>query len=322
MKSKMWLFLGLLGTLALVGAACGGQQGGSGGGGGGGGGGANLSGTIQIDGSSTVQPFAQAAAELFQEENPNVRITVGGAGTGDGFERFCKGETEISDASRAIEPEEEEACKKENIETEQVPVANDGLAIVTNKETMIDCLTVDQVKDLFGPDAKAKSFKEVDPKLPATPAKFFTPGEESGTFVFFTEELLETDAEQRTEGVQTSADDNQLVTGVSGTPGGIGYFGYSFFIENEDTIKALEVDGGEGCVAPSVETGQDGSYMPLSRPLFIYPTAAVFEDETKQAFLDYYVANVNTVAETLGFIPLTEEQLTASEEAVAALESK
>ena len=314
MKSKMWLFLGLLGTLALVGAACGGQQGGSGGGGGGGGG--NLSGTIQIDGSSTVQPFAQAAAELFQEENPNVRITVGGAGTGDGFERFCKGETEISDASRPIEAEEEEACKKENIETEQVPVANDGLAIVTNKETMIDCLTVDQVKDLFGPDATAKSFKEVDPKLPATPAKFFTPGEESGTFDFFTEELLETDAEQRTEGVQTSADDNQLVTGISGTPGGIGYFGYSFFTENQDKLNAVAVDGGEGCVRPSPETVQNGSYKPLGRQIFMYPSKKALQRPEVKEFMNFTVENAPRIAEAAKIIPLTGEQISESQKAL------
>ena len=316
MKSKMWLFLGLLGTLALVGAACGGQQGGSGGGGGGGGGGGNLSGTIQIDGSSTVQPFAQAAAELFQEENPNVRITVGGAGTGDGFERFCKGETEISDASRPIEAEEEEACKKENIEPEQVPVANDGLAIVTNKETMIDCLTVDQVKDLFGPDAKAKSFKEVDPKLPATPAKFFTPGEESGTFDFFTEELLETDAEQRTEGVQTSADDNQLVTGISGTPGGIGYFGYSFFTENQDKLNAVAVDGGEGCVRPSPETVQNGSYKPLGRQIFMYPSKKALQRPEVKEFMNFTVENAPRIAEAAKIIPLTGEQISESQKAL------
>lgn len=316
MKSKMWLFLGLLGTLALVGAACGGQQGGSGGGGGGGGGGGNLSGTIQIDGSSTVQPFAQAAAELFQEENPNVRITVGGAGTGDGFERFCKGETEISDASRPIEAEEEEACKKENIEPEQVPVANDGLAIVTNKETMIDCLTVDQVKDLFGPDAKAKSFKDVDPKLPATPAKFFTPGEESGTFDFFTEELLETDAEQRTEGVQTSADDNQLVTGISGTPGGIGYFGYSFFTENQDKLNAVAVDGGEGCVRPSPETVQNGSYKPLGRQIFMYPSKKALQRPEVKEFMNFTVENAPRIAEAAKIIPLTGEQISESQKAL------
>jgi phosphate transport system substrate-binding protein len=307
-KSKMWLFLGFVSALALGGAGCGGQQGGGGGG--------NLSGTIQIDGSSTVQPFAQAAAELFQEENPNVRITVGGAGTGDGFERFCKGETEISDASRPIEAEEEELCKKEGIEPKQVTVANDGLAVVTSKQTSIDCLTVDQVKELFGPDAKAKNFKEVDPKLPDAPATFFTPGEESGTFDFFTEELLETDAEQRTEGVQTSADDNQLVTGISGSPGGIGYFGFSFFTENQDKLNAVAIDNGDGCVQPSVETVQNETYKPLGRQLFMYPSNKALERPEVKEFMNFTVENAPRIAEAAKIIPLTDEQVAESQKAL------
>jgi phosphate transport system substrate-binding protein len=192
-------------------------------------------------------------------------------------------------------------------------VANDGLAIVTNKETMIDCLTVDQVKDLFGPDATAKSFKEVDPKLPATPAKFFTPGEESGTFDFFTEELLETDAEQRTEGVQTSADDNQLVTGISGTPGGIGYFGYSFFTENEDKLNAVAVDGGEGCVRPSTETVQNGSYKPLGRQIFMYPSKKALQRPEVKEFMNFTIGNAPRIAEAAKIIPLTGEQVSKSQ---------
>jgi phosphate transport system substrate-binding protein len=314
-KSKMWLFLGLASALALVGAACGGQQGGGGGGGGGG----DLSGTIQVDGSSTVQPFAQAAAELFQEENPNVRITVGGAGTGDGFERFCRGETEISDASRAIEAEEQEACEKENIETEQVPVANDGIAVVTNKDTTIDCMTVDQLKDLFGPDAKAKTYKEIDPRFPDKQAKFFTPGEESGTFDFFTEEALETDAEQRTQGVQTSADDNQLVTGVAGTPGAIGYFGFEFYTQNQDKLNLVAIDGGEGCVKPSVETIQNGTYKPLGRQIFMYPSKQAMQRPEVKEFMNFTVENAPRIAEASKIVPLTQEQVSEAQKAVEQL---
>ncbi len=319
MKSKMWLFLGLLAPLALVGTACGGQEGGSGGGGGGGGGGGDLSGTIQIDGSSTVQPFAQAAAELFQEENPNVRMTVGGAGTGDGFERFCRGETEISDASRPIEPEEEEACQEENIETEQVPVANDGIAVVTNKQLQIDCMTTDELKDLFGPDADAANYSDVNPEFPDTEASLFTPGEESGTFDFFTEEGLETDAEQRTEGVQTSADDNQLVTGVSGTPGGIGYFGYSFFTENEDKLNAVAIDGGEGCVRPNTETIQNGTYKPLGRQIFMYPSKEAMQRPEVREFMNFTIENSPRIAEAAAIVPLTGEQIGESQGALQSV---
>ena len=308
-KPKIWLFLGLAGALALVPAACGGGGGGAG----------NLSGTIQVDGSSTVQPFAQAAAELFQEENPEVRITVGGAGTGDGFERFCRGETEISDASRAIEAEEQETCEKRNIETEQVPVANDGIAVVTNKQLRIDCLTVDELKDLFGPDADAKSFRDVNPELPAQQASFFTPGEESGTFDFFTEAALETDAEQRTEGVQTSADDNQLVTGVSGTPGGIGYFGFSFFQENQQKLNAVAIDGGDGCVRPSTETIQNGTYKPLGRQVFMYPSRQAMQRPEVAEFMRFTTANAPRIAEAAQMIPLTAEQVAEARRAVQKL---
>ena len=312
MKPTMWLFLGLAGALALVGAACGG-------GGGGGGGGGDLSGTIQVDGSSTVQPFAQAAAELFQEENPDVRSTVGGAGTGDGFERFCRGETQVADASRPIEAEEQEACEKANIETEQVPVANDGIAVVTNKQLQIDCLTVDELKSLLGPDADAKSFRDVNPKFPAQQASFFTPGEESGTFDFFTEEALETDAEQRAEGVQTSADDNQLVTGVSGTPGGIGYFGFSFFEQNRNKLNAVAIDGGDGCVQPSLETIQNGTYKPLGRQIFMYPSKQAMQRPEVAEFMRFTAENAPRIAEAAQIVPLTGEQASEAQKAVQTL---
>jgi phosphate transport system substrate-binding protein len=307
-NATKWLSLGMASALAVAGTACGSQAGGSGGGGGG-----DLSGTIQIDGSSTVQPFAQAAAELFQEENPNVRITVGGAGTGDGFERFCRGETEISDASRPIEAEEKDACDKERVETEAVQVANDGVAVVTNKDVAIDCMQVDQLKELFGPDADARSFREVDPQFPAKPARFFTPGEESGTFDFFTEEVNGEEGAQRQEDVQTSADDNQLVTGIAGTPGGIGYFGYEFFTQNQSRLNAVAVDGGDGCVRPSPQTIQDGSYKPLSRPIFMYPSKKAMERPEVAEFMRFTVAEAPRIAEAAKIVPLTGEQVSESE---------
>ena len=304
MKPKTWLFLGLAGALALVGAACGG---------GGGGGGGDLSGTIQVDGSSTVQPFAQAAAELFQEENPGVRITVGGAGTGDGFERFCRGETEISDASRPIEAEEKKPCKEGGVQPKEVHVANDGIAVVTSKQLQVDCMTTDQLKDLFGPDADAKTLKDVDPKFPDTPVTLFAPGEESGTFDFFTEEINGEEGAQRTEGVQTSADDNQLVTGVSGSPGGLGYFGFSFFDQNQDKLNAVAVDGGSGCVKPSLETIQNETYKPLSRPIFMYPSEKALQRPEVREFMSFTVDNAPRIAEASKIVPLTPEQVSRSQ---------
>ena len=308
MNATKWLSLGMASALAVAGTACGGQPGGSSGGDGG-----DLSGTIQIDGSSTVQPFAQAAAELFQEENPNVRITVGGAGTGDGFERFCRGETEISDASRPIEAEEKEACDKEGVETKAVQVANDGVAVVTNKDVAIGCMQVDQLKELFGPDADAKSFGDIDPQFPNKPARFFTPGEESGTFDFFTEEVNGEEGAQRQEGVQTSADDNQLVTGIAGTPGGIGYFGYEFFTQNQNRLNAVAIDGGDGCVRPSPATIQEGSYKPLSRPIFMYPSKKAMERAEVAEFMRFTVAEAPRIAEAAKIVPLTGAQVSESE---------
>ena len=313
--------LAAFGALALGAAACG-DDGGTGGGGASADSG--LSGTIKIDGSSTVAPLSEAAAELFQAENPDVRVTVGTSGTGGGFEKFCAGETDISDASRPIKEDEEvPVCEKNGVAFEEVQVANDGLAVVVNPENdFATCLTVEQLNKVWDDGSKVNNWNQIDPKFPDQELKLFGAGTDSGTFDYFTEAINGEEGVSTKDYNNVGEDDNATVTGVSGDPGGIGYFGFSFFVENEGTVKALEVDGGDGCVAPSVETAQDGTYTPLSRPLFIYPTTEVFEDETKTAFLDYYIANVNDVAEGLGFIPLTDEQLTAAEDNVAALEGK
>jgi phosphate transport system substrate-binding protein len=284
-------------------------------------GGGDLSGTIRIDGSSTVAPLTEAIAEQFQAENPDVRVTVGTSGTGGGFEKFCAGETSISDASRAIEPEEVEACKKQGITYEEVRVATDALTVVVNPENPVTCLTVDQLGAIWGPDSKISSWSEV----PGLKEQFdeelalFGPGTDSGTFDYFTEEINGEEGASRKDYNNVGENDNATVTGVQGAPGGMGYFGYSFYTENEDTLKALEVDGGKGCVAPSAETAQNDEYVPLSRPLLIYPSAAALEKPEVKAFVNYYLDNVNAVAESVGFIPLTEEQLETSKDAAAKL---
>ena len=208
-----------------------------------------------------MQPLAEAGAELFQEEAPNVQITVGGAGTGDGFERFCRGETVIADASRAIEAEEIEACQAKNIAPVEIQVGIDGLSVVANKDLEIpnNCITTDQLKELLEPKSKVKNYSELGDGFPDQAVSFFTPGTESGTYDYFTDEVLETDAEQRTQDVQTSADDNQIITGISGTEGALGYVGFAFADENKDKLKILAVDGGDGCVAPSLQTIRDGT---------------------------------------------------------------
>ena len=279
-----------------------------------------LSGEIRIDGSSTVFPFAQAAAELFNEEQPGVQITVGQSGTGGGFEKFCAGETEISNASRPINEEEEvPICEENAVEFGEVQVANDGIAVATNKDLAIECMTVDQLKALWEPKSKVSSYSDIDPSFPDTPVKLFGPGTDSGTFDFFTDVINGEEGASR-EDYEASEDDNQLVTGVAGTEGGLGYFGLSYYEANTDKLNEVQVDGGSGCVAPTSETVQDGSYTPLSRPLFMYPSKEAIAKPEVKAFMDFVAANQQAIAEAAQFVPLTEEQATEAQSALTELE--
>jgi phosphate transport system substrate-binding protein len=280
-----------------------------------------LSGSLNIDGSSTVGPLTQAVSEQFNAENPDVEISVGESGTGGGFEKFCAGETVINDASRPIEAEEEALCEKGGVKYEEVQVANDALTVVLNNANPVTCLTVDQLAEIWNPDNPVNSWSDVtdlDASFDADIERF-GPGTDSGTFDYFT------GAVNGEEGVQTKdfnnvgEDDNQTVTGVEGTEGGIGYFGYSYFTENSGSLKAAEIDGGDGCVAPSEETVQDGTYQPLGRELFMYINTDMLESNSAlQPFAQYYVDNVNDIAPQVAFIPMTEEQLSTSESVVSA----
>ena len=281
--------------------------------------GPKLSGTLQIDGSSTVAPLSEAAAEGFQEENKDVNVVVGTSGTGGGFEKFCAGETDISDASRPIKEKEIEACKAAGITYEEITVANDGLAVVVNSDNPIKCLTVEQLKKIWEPSSKVANYNEVDPSFPDLELKLFGPGTDSGTFDYFTGEINGKEGESRTD-YQPSEDDNVIVKGVQGNPGGLGYFGLSYVEENPGAVKALEVDGGEGCVAPSTETVLDGTYTPLGRPLFIYASTKTVERPEGLAFLEYYIENSDEIAEQALFVPLSEEQKKEAEAKIKALE--
>lgn len=276
----------------------------------------DLSGSIRIDGSSTVEPVAQAAVELFAEQAPDVDISVGGVGTGDGFEKFCRGELQIADASRGIEKEEYDACKKANITPVEVQVGIDGLSIVTHKDLAIpnDCITTDQLKKLLDPKSKVANYRELGAGFPDQKVSFFTPGTESGTYDFFTETVLETDAEQRTAGVQTSADDNQIVTGIEGTEGALGYVGFAFADQQKDKLKILAVDGGDGCVKPEIASIADGTYKPLSRPLFMYPTTETAKRPEVKAFIGFILDNNQQVNEAADYVPLTEDLLSQAKE--------
>jgi phosphate transport system substrate-binding protein len=326
-KNGLLLALALSGALAFGAAACGDDEN-SGDGGASNtsaatdSGGGDLSGKIAIDGSSTVGPFAEAAAELFNEENPNVQVTVGISGTGGGFEKFCAGETDISDASRPIKPDEEApVCDKGGVKYTEVQIANDGIAVATSKELAVDCLTVDQLKKVWNKGSKVKSLSEVDPKLPDTELSLYGPGTDSGTFDFFTDAINGEEGVSR-EDYEASEDDNQLVTGVSGDQGGLGYFGFSYYEGAADKLNLVGVDDGSGdCVKPSTETIQDGSYKPLSRPLFMYPSEKAMARPEVKAFMEFVVAQAPAIAEAAKIVPLTADQTTTAKDELAKAEA-
>ena len=282
--------------------------------------GGELSGTVRLDGSSTVAPLSEAAAELFQNENPDVQVTVGTSGTGGGFEKFCNGETEISDASRPIADDEVEACGANGISFEQITVANDALSVLVNPENPVDCLSAEQLNQIWAPGSKVKSWGEIDALEPAydESLELYGPGTDSGTFDYFTDAINGEEGAQRTDYNNIGEDDNTGIVGVEGSPGGMFYVGFSYYVENQDRVKALAVDGGDGCVEPSLETVQGGTYTPLGRGLFIYPSGAALEKPEVLAFVQFYIENQAEIAEAAGYIPLTDEQ---EEEALAKVES-
>ena len=298
--------MAIVATAVLLMSACGGDDGGGG-----------SSGTIRSDGSSTVGPLMQAAAERFQSENEGARVTVGVSGTGGGFERFCRGETDISNASRPIEDDEKQVCSGQGIEFLELPVANDALTVVVNRENdWADCLTVEQLKTIWKPGSNVDSWKDVDPSFPEESMKLYGPGTDSGTFDYFTEEINGEEGASRTD-YSASEDDNVIVRGVEGDAGALGYFGFTYFEENEDTLKALEIDGGGGCVAPSAESAQSGEYKPLARPLFIYVKKASLERPEVMDFVEFIFDNSGEIADSARFIPATEDQIAEARSALA-----
>jgi phosphate transport system substrate-binding protein len=294
--------LACIAVLGLVSAGCGGDddEGGNGG----------ANGTITIDGSSTVGPFATRAAEDFRQENSSVDVTVGISGTGGGFERFCAGETDISDASRPIDEDEAAMCEENGVEYIELRVATDALTnIVNSANDWATCLTVDQLKTIWGPGSDVSNWNQVDPSFPDQALKLYGPGTDSGTFDYFTDVINGEEGASRTD-FSASEDDNVIVQGVSGDEGGLGYLGFSYYEENQDTLKALEVDGGQGCVAPTVEAAQDDTYTPLSRPLFMYvKTSALGDNEALPEFLNFTLDNAQTIAEESRVVPLNQDQI-------------
>jgi phosphate transport system substrate-binding protein len=293
-------------------AACGGQSAA----------GPGLAGTVKIDGSSTVEPLSSAASELYSEQQPQVEVTVGASGTSGGFEAFCTGKTDISDASRPIEPDEAKMCQKNGIDYTALQVANDAVTVVTNKSVPVQCLTFDQLKTIWSPKSEGKvtNWRQVDPSFPNMPLKLFGPGTESGTFDFFTEEINGEEGASRAD-YEASEDDNVLVEGVANTKGALGYFGYTYYDENRGELNAVALDDGSGCVAASPETAQSGKY-PLSRPLYIYVNNQSYADKPQVAgYVDFYIQNVTKITSAAKYIQMDAQQMKQTQEQLSKLSS-
>jgi phosphate transport system substrate-binding protein len=310
-STRTRLKLPVLGAVAALllgaGAGCGGDEGdGSGGDGTAG----ALSGWIQTDGSSTVEPFTALAAERFQRRNPGVRITrsIVPSGTGGGFERFCAGETDLSYASRPINDDEKQACGARGIEYIEFQVANDAVTIIVNRrDDWANCLTTNELKRIWEPGSTVDSWSQVRSGFPDEELELFGPGSASGTFDYFTSEIVGAEGASRSDYL-ASEDHGLIAEDVVGASGGLGYLGLPHFNENEDRLKALEIDDGSGCVAPSVETAQTGQY-PLSRPLFVYTKNEALRKPQVRAFLEYALENALSLAGDALLVPLTGEQL-------------
>ncbi|HEX6009117.1 MAG TPA: PstS family phosphate ABC transporter substrate-binding protein [Actinomycetota bacterium] len=335
MKRRKWAVVALFAALTLVAAACGDDDGGTDGGGGATGPG-NLEGSIVVSGSSTVEPISSLVAEIFNETNPDVAITVDGPGTGDGFELFCNGETDISDASRPIEQEEADACEANGIQYTELEVAFDGITVMTNPEnTAVECLNNGDLYALFGPESEGFSTwsdanalaQEVggNGNFPDEPLEITAPGEESGTYDAFIElsgipdiaieqGIPEDESEALRQDYTSSPNDNVIIQAMAGSPSSLGFVGFAFAEEAGDQVREIGIDGGDGCVTPSAETISDASY-PLSRSLYIYVNnEKLGQSEALRAYVDYYLTDeaLNQLVSEVGYIPLPTDRIEAT----------
>jgi phosphate transport system substrate-binding protein len=265
-----------------------------------------LSGRITIDGSSTVAPISEAISEEFKKAHPGVDVPVGISGTGGGFKKFIHKEIDIADASRPIKKSEEEAARKNGVEFIELPVAYDGLSVIVNpKNTWVTSLTVAELKKIWEPGSKINNWAQVRPGFPNKPLKLYGAGTDSGTFDYFTDAIVGQERASRSD-YTASEDDNVLVQGVKGDEGALGYFGYAYYEENKDKLKLVAIDPGTGPVLPSEETIRNGTYQPLSRPLFIYVRKDAAERPEVQAFVKFYLTKAKDLVRSVGYIPLPE----------------
>ncbi len=262
-----------------------------------------LSGTIEIDGSSTVFPITQAVAEEFFLLNRGAQVNVSVSGTGGGFKRFIVGETDISNASRPLKDSEVEIAAANGVDFIEMRVGTDGLSVLVNIENdFVECLTVEELRLMWMPGSTVNNWNQVRASFPDQPIRLYGPDTDSGTFDYFTEEI-NGDAQSSRDDYTASADDNVLVQGVAGDRNALGYFGFAYYTENSDKVRAVAIDNGSGCVAPTVETIESGAYAPLARPLYIYVNRASLDEELVAAFLRFYMESAAELAREVGYVP-------------------
>jgi len=286
-------------TAAGLTAACGGQTGAA---------------AITAGGSTAVSPLISEAAEQFRLENEEVGIEVATSGTGTGFDRFCAGETDITTATRPIDEDEAEACAEAGVRYLELHVANDGFAVAIHRPILFDwvtCLTVEQLRRIWEPDSQISNWNQVDPSFPDIPLRLYGPDTDTGRFNYFTFVINGERGASRTDYAATE-DDNNTVEGIADDKGALGYFRYTYYQAHRDRLKALAVDGGQGCVAPSIETIQNGTYKPLSRPLFAYVSRSSLEGNPRaREFVTFLVENEQRIAQNTRLAPLSDEQVSA-----------
>ncbi len=302
---SLFLLAVLIGALVLAG--CGGGEAGEGG----------MSGSVNVDGSSTVYPLTEAVAEEFMGEQPRVRVSVGVSGTGGGFARFLRGETDINDASRPITEAEKARAEENGIEYIELPVAYDGIAILVNPEnTWAECLTVEELEALWEPGSEIQTWSDLRPDFPDRPIALYGPDTDSGTYDYFTGVIVGEEGASRAD-FTASANDNVLIQGITGDADALGYVGLAYYENNRDELKLLGVDDGDGCVQPSARTVNDGTYQPLARPEFIYVKADRAGDAAVEAFVEFYLEHAGELAEAVGYVSLSDEAYALAEQRFA-----
>ncbi len=282
---------------------------------------ANTKRIIAIDGSSTVYPITEAVAEEFRAVKPDIRVTVGYAGTGGGMKKFITGSIDICGASRAIKDSEKQSCEKAGAGYVELEVAFDGLAVVVHPENnWCDDLTVAQLKELWRPESAVQMWSDLNPKWPAKEIRLYGPGTDSGTFDYFTKAIVGEEGASRAD-YAASEDDNVLVTGVQEDKYALAYFGYAYYAENADKLKLLAVDGGDGPVQPTEETVRDGTYAPLSRPLYIYVRRSSLSNDNVAQFTRFYLDNAANLAREVGYVPISDQAAAINEERLSLVNS-